>query len=292
MVIEMFNKALQGRVPSLGEIDSEYNTIASELAWEFRDRGEGDNAFFKAIAFMRDHALDVHAIEIDCVGLEALAEQYAIDNERRRPVEKSRLDHDGYDLAALANFVPYCGGAISDGNAVAVVRRAYKKLRKTPPALFTYRELDAFTEFLETLPPPEPKTEPESEIQRSVGRVLFTVPREGNELIQREPMFAVGRIERELLPFGGLKVSSGPDVSWAELFVVLEPSAEEMGSGGETILYGGQSTATGAHIAFSVRVPFGIFNVIRDEIERAFSSAIAKNPEEIERVAEATERPV
>ena len=272
LLVEMFNKALRRESPSLLEIDSEYNTISSELAWAFRALGKGDEAWFHAVKFMRDHALEVPAVEIECVGLEALAEQYAIDNPKRRAVEKSQLDHDSNDLSAASNFVPYCAGGLLDANAITIVRRAYKKMRKTSPKLFSYQQLDAFNEFLETLPVPEKKTVSEIELERSNGRVLFTIPRDGNELVTREALGSESGINREVLPFGGVKVSSEADAPWRTMLAMLESIAEEFGAGGEATLYGGTSIKGGAKMLLSVRVPFGMFDVGRSEIEAAFNA--------------------
>jgi hypothetical protein len=272
MLVDMFDKALCGELPSLVEIDSEYNTISSELAWAFRDLDAGDDAWFHAVRFMRDHALEVPAVEIECVGLEALAEQYAIDNPRRRAVEKSQLDHDSNDLSVASDFVPYCVGGMLDANAITIVRRAYKKMHKTPPNLFSYRVLDAFNEFLQALPKPEEKTVPQSELERSIGRVLFTIPRDGNELIGREALGRENGVSRELLPFGGLKVSSESDVPSRTMLTMLESIEKDFGAGGEAILYGGTSTKDGAKMLLSVRVPFGMFDVGRTEIEAAVNA--------------------
>jgi hypothetical protein len=279
MVMDMFTKVLSGELPSLSEIFSEYNTIASDLSWEFRAKGENDGAFFKAVAFMRERALDVHAIAIESVGLESLARQYAIDNTRVRAVADARLDHDCNDLAALSNFVPYCVAAISDGNAVNVVRKAYKELRKTPPILFTRRELEEFTKFLEGMPPPEGKTGPDVEAARSTGQTLFTIPWKKHELIQRELLKPIGDIKREILPFGGLKVWSDANTDWPKLLAALETSFEETKSelGGEAVLYGARSSDGVGQILFDVRVPFGMITVCRDEIENAFASVRSSN---------------
>ncbi len=142
MVVQMLQKALAGELPLLGEIDSEYHTIASELSWALRDRGDKGDPFLNAIHFMSEHALEVPAIAGECTALEALAEQYAMDNIHKRKVEKSQLDHDSYDLAAIANFVPYCDAGVFDGNAVAIARRAYKKLNLPSPLLFPFREIE------------------------------------------------------------------------------------------------------------------------------------------------------
>jgi hypothetical protein len=273
MVIDMFTKVLSGDLPSLDEIFSEYNTIASDLSWEFTDKGESEEAFLKAVTFMRDRALDVHAIAVECVGLESLARQYAIDNKTVRSVPNSQLDHDCNDLAALSNFVPYSVTAISDGNAVNVVRRAYKELRKTPPILFLRRELTEFTEFLEALPLPEGETDPEAEMARSRGHTLFTIPRRKDELVRRELLDPVGEIKREILPFGGLKVWSEPNADWPSLLAALESAAEEMKDelGGEALMYGGRGIHGKGEILFDLRVPCGLFDVCRSEIQQAFA---------------------
>ena len=219
---------------------------------------------------MRDRSLDVPAVEIECVGVEALAEQYASDNPRRRAVENSRLDHDMNDLSAASNFVPYCAGGILDANAITIVRRAYRKLHKTPPTLFTYRELDSFNEFLEAFSAPQQTPVPLLEIERSKGRVLLTVPFDGDELVRREPLGEVNSVICELLPFGGVKVSSESSVAWQTLLSVLESIHKEFGSGGEATLYAGTSIGGRAHILSDVRVPFGLFEVARDDIQQAF----------------------
>jgi hypothetical protein len=273
MVVEMFTKILNGQLPSENEIFSEHNIIASDLAWEFRDKGEGDDALSKAIAFMRDHALDVPAIAIGSVGLECLARQYAVDNKRVRAVTNSQLDHDWNDLAAISNFVPYCVAAISDGNAVNLARTAYKKIDEIAPTLFPRRELGEFTDFLEQLPPPEAEPNPESELARSTGRTLFVIPRKKFELIGREAFSSIGDIKREILPFGGLKVWS-EHADGANLLAALESLADETKKefGGEAVLYGGLVIREVGQILFQRRVSIGSLNLCRDEVETAFAS--------------------
>jgi hypothetical protein len=273
MVVEMFNRILNGQLPSDSEIFSECNIIASDLAWELRAKGEGDDAFFKAIIFMRDHDLEVPAIAIESVGLESLARQYAIDNQRVRAVASSQLDHDCNDFAALSNYVPYCVAAISDGNAVNLARTAYKKIGKVPPTLFMRRELGEFTDFLEQLSSPEAEPNPESELARSTGRTLFVIPRRKNELIGRDAFSSIRDIKREILPFGGLKVWS-EHADWPNLLAALESLADETKEkfGGEAVLYGGQVTRGVGQILFRLRVPIGSLNLCRDEIQSAFAS--------------------
>jgi hypothetical protein len=275
MVVEMFNRILNGQLPSENEIFLEYNIIASDLSWEFSGDGENDDALFKALAFMRDHALDVHAVAIESVGFESLARQYAIDNKRGRAVADSQLDHDSNDLKALSNFVPYCAAGIFDGNAVNVVRKAYKDLRKTPPRLFMRRELEEFTTFLEAMPPPEGEPEPNVEATPSTGRTLFTIPRKKRELVWRESLDPAGAIKREILPFGGLKVWSEENTDWRELLTALESSFDQTKKefGGEAVLYGAQSSHGVGAVLFQVRLPFGRINGCRDKVEAAFASA-------------------
>jgi hypothetical protein len=164
--------------------------------------------------------------------------------------------------------------AISDGNAVNVVRKAYKDLRKTPPILFLRRELAEFTEFLEALPTPEGETDPEAEMARSRGHTLFTIFRKKDELVRRELLDPVGGIKREILPFGGLKVWSEANADWPSLLAALESSVEETKEelGGEAVLYGGRATHSSGEILFNVRVPVGILDVCRDEIQNAFAA--------------------
>src|SRR5438132_14164649 len=92
-----------------------------------------------------------------------MTEQYAKDNVQKRKVARSQLDHDSYDLAAIANFVPYCDAGIFDSNAVAIARRAYRKLNIPAPELFPFREINDFTDYLNSLPAPDTEVDPETE---------------------------------------------------------------------------------------------------------------------------------
>jgi hypothetical protein len=269
MAVQMLEKALRGESPSLGEIGSEYNTIASELAWSFRNRGDKGDPFLNAIRFMSEHALEVPAIAIECTGLEALAEQYATDNIQRRKVEKSQLDHDSYDLAAIANFVPYCDAGIFDGNAVAIARRAYRKLNIPAPQLFPFREINDFTDYLNSLPAPEKEVDPETEALPD-SRSLIVIPWQKNKLIRRERLSSADDIQREILPSGGLKVWSRHIIDWSVLLAALENSLEECGIDQEMTMYGVGLSNSGSRVAFHVRVPFGMFDLCREEIQAAF----------------------
>jgi hypothetical protein len=269
MVVQMLQKTLTGELPSLGDIDSEYNTIASELSWSFRDRGDKGDPFLNAIRFMGEHALDVPAIAIECAGLEALAEQYAIDNVHKRKVEKSQLDHDSYDLSAIANFVPYCDAGIFDGNAVTISRRAYKKLRLPARSIFSFREIDQFTDYLISLPAAEQEIDLKAEAKKCHGRTLFVVPRRKDKLIRRELLTPLGPIKREILPLGGLKVWSKQKVGWADLLKTLESAVHESELNNEMIMYGAES----GDVLFEVRVPFEMFDLCREEIATAFEKS-------------------
>jgi hypothetical protein len=57
---------------------------------------------------------------------------------------------------------------------------------------------------------------------------------------------------------------------------ILESVEDEFGVGGEAILYGGTSTESDAKMLLSVRVPFGMFDVGRAEIEAAFNALDAQ----------------
>ena len=92
----------------------------------------------------------------------------------------------------------------------------------------------------------------------------------GDELVRRELLSEVDSVICELLPFGGVKVSSESSVAWQTLLSVLESIDEEFGSGAEVTLYGGTSIVGCAQILLSIRVPFGLFDVARDDIQRAF----------------------
>jgi len=271
MVVQMLERGLAGELPSLGEIDSEYNTIASELSWVFRDRDNKGDPFLSAIRFMSEHALEVPAIAVECAALKALAEQYATDNLRKRKVEKSQLDHDSYDLAAIANFVPYCDAGIFDGNAVAIGRRAYQKLSLPAPRLFPFREIDDFTGYLNRLPPPENEVSPESEGSMD-GRSLVLIPWQKDKLIRRERLSAIGEIQREVLPFGGLKVWAPQHIDCMLLLAAVESSTEDADIAQEMTLYGTNVRQSGSPIAFQIRVPFGMFDLCRGEVEAAFKA--------------------
>jgi hypothetical protein len=268
MVVATLNKMLKRETPTLGELFSEHHTIASDLAWEIRDRdGDDPDPLFKAIAFMRDHFLEVPAIAIETTGLESLAEQYAIDQARKREVAKSQLDHDSNDLAALSNFVPYCDAAISDGNAVAIIRRAYKKLRRPPPKLFVQREIGKFVEFLQGLPPPEPEPDARTEITRTAGRSLVLIPRRREELVLRERFPDLDDIHREILPFGGLKVWTRKDTEWPVMVAALERFHADVEVGqGEATIFGGDDQR---ELLFDVRLPFGMFELAEADISAA-----------------------
>jgi len=266
MVVKMLQKVLRGEFPSLGEIESEYNTIATELSWTFRERGDGDDAFFKAIAFMREHALEVPAIAIECSGLESLAEQYAADNTQKRRVGRSQLDHDSHDLSAISNFVPYCDAAILDGNAVAISRRAYKKLKLVVPTLFFFFFIDQFTKYFNKMPAPEPQVDASTEAKRTDGRSLFVIPWQQKTLIRRESLAPSREVQREILPLGGLKVWSIGQIAWRDLLKILESSIQEAKLNNEMIMYG----AKAGHVAFQIRIPFGMFDLCRDEINTTF----------------------
>ncbi len=170
LVLQLFNRMLRHELPSLGELDSEYVEISSELSWTLRDRGRGDDTLFEAIRFMQEHALDVPAIAIECTGLEALAERYAADNVRRSSIHKSKLDHDSNDLAALSNFVPYCIAGTTDAKALGIMQRAFKKMGTTPPRLFALRDVEKFTAFVTELPAPVTEIHPEAEATSAEGR--------------------------------------------------------------------------------------------------------------------------
>ena len=272
MVVRMLEKALRGESPSLGEFDSEYNTIASELAWSFRERGDNGDAFFKAIRFMRDHALDVPAIAIECTALEALAEQYATDNVQKRKVAKSQLDHDSYDLAAISNFVPYCDAGIFDGNAVAIARRAYKKLNIPAPQLLPFREINDFINYLNSLAVSERDVDPEKEALSGVRSLILT-PWRNDNLIRRERLIPLNDIEREILPLGGVKVWSQHPIDWLVLLNALEDSFKEQASGHEMTLHAIGVGNTGSRVTFQIRVPFGMFDLCRNEIEAALKAS-------------------
>ena len=278
LVQAMLEKITMGEFPLLGELLSDHNSIASDISWEYHNQGYQDDALPRAIAFMRENALKVPSICVESVGLEALAEQFASDADRksRRSVGKSQLGHDSNDLAALSNFVPYCRAGISDGNAITLIHNAYRKLNVVPPKLFRRNQLKLAVDFLERLPAPETKTNPIEEVMRTSGKSLILVPWElnENELITREDLEPLNGIQRQILPFGGLKVwSLDPKHDWSALLEVLERSLEELkrGVGNESTVYGGVNTGGSAQIKFGVRIPCGMVELARNEFETTFA---------------------
>jgi hypothetical protein len=275
LVVQLLAKMLRHELPSLGDLDSEYLEISSELSWALRDLGHGDDTLLEAVRFMQEHALEVPAIAIECVGLEALAERYAADNAQSSPVEKSQLDHDSYDLAALSNFVPYCVAGTTDAKAAGIIARAYKKMNAKPPPIFTLRQIESFTAFLKNLPLPIQEVDPESEALMAPVQSLLLLRGRPNRLIQRESFPARQDIQREMVPLGGLKVWSAKKVPWSTLLGELRQFDDEFGDAmeGDDVLYGLTAAEQAAQRHFEVRIPFGTLDLARDEIERAFETS-------------------
>ena len=275
LVVQLFMKMLRHELPSLGEIDSEYVEIASELSWTLRDLGRGDDTLFEAVAFMEKHALEVPAIAIECAGLETLAERYAADNPQPSSVGKSQLDHDSYDLAALSNFVPYCAAGTTDAKAAGILARAYKKMNAQPPVIFTLREIERFTAYVKDLPIPVTKIDPKAEALSAGAQLLLLLRRTPDKLIGRESFPSVSGIQREMIPMGGLKVWSSEKVAWPALLGELQRFEDELedAPGGDGVLYGLTASRNAVELHFQVKIPFGMFNLAREEIERAFEKS-------------------
>jgi hypothetical protein len=127
------------------------------------------------------------------------------------------------------------------------------------------------------MPTPEPETDPQVESERTTGRSLFGVPWQKNKLVRREALPPVGDISREILPFGGFKVWSEKKVDWSTLSAAFESSVTEEGPSGEMVMYGGESGDGHDRVAFAVRIPFGMFDLSRDEIETAFRDGSTKS---------------
>ena len=273
LVVQLFTKMLRHELPSLGELDSEYVEISSELSWALRDLGHGDDTLFEAVKFMQEHALEVPAIAIDCIGLEALAERYAKDHAQPSSVDKSELDHDSNDLAALSNFVPYCAAGTTDAKAAGIIARAYKKMKAQAPTIFTLRELEQFTTFIRELRTPTSEVDLESEALKAGSQCLLLQRREPDILIDREPFPPRNGVQREMIPLGGLKVWSIEQVPWGSLLHELEQFDKEIedAPGGDGVLYGLTATERAAKLRFEIQIPFGMFSLAQEDIDKAFT---------------------
>jgi hypothetical protein len=168
--------------------------------------------------------------------------------------------------------VPYCIAGTTDAKAAEILRRAYAKLHKAPPAIFTLRQLVDFTEFVSQLSKAEKEIDPVVELSTSGRQSLMLVPEVGDKLIAREAYSPIVNIQREILPLGGLKVWSDAMIGWQPLLAALEAFDNELTheGGSEANLSGGLVTENGPGIHFKIRVPFGIFAACRPEIEAAF----------------------
>ncbi|HVF70030.1 MAG TPA: hypothetical protein VM940_00295 [Chthoniobacterales bacterium] len=273
LVLQLLSRMLRHEMPSLGELQSEYVDISSELSWTLRDLGHGDDTLGEAVKFMQQHALEVPAIAIECTGLEVLAERYAIDNPQPSAVRKSQLDHDSYDLEALSNYVPYCTAGTTDAKASGIIQAAYRKLKTEPPAIFTLRQIEAFTTFVRNLPSVT-TLDPASEAMRDGVQCLILTRAKPEKLISRESFPSENGIEREMLPTGGLKVLSRVKVAWASLLRALQRLEDELedAPGGDGVLYGFMCADDTADLRFKVDIPFGMFELAQEDIERSIKS--------------------
>jgi hypothetical protein len=271
LVVQLFVKLLHHELPSLGEIDSEYVEIASELSWTLRELGHGEDTLFEAVRFMERHALEVPAIAIECTGLEALAERYAADNPRQSAVEKSQLDHDSYDLMALSNFVPYCAAGTTDAKASGIMERAYWKMNMQPPTIFTLRQIESFTAFVKNLPVMIKHIDVRAEALKAGVQSLILLHRKPDRLIDRESFRPKNGIEREMIPMGGLKIWSSVKVPWPGLIAELQRFNDELKDtpGGDCVLYAFARVDKALELRFEVAIPFGMFNLAKDELQQA-----------------------
>jgi hypothetical protein len=273
LVVQLFTKMLRHELPSLAELDSEYVEISSELSWALRDLGHGDDTLLEAVRFMQEHALEVPAIAIDCVGLEALAERYAKDHPQPSSVDKSELDHDSNDLAALSNFVPYCAAGTTDAKAAGIIVRAYKKMKAQAPTIFTLRTIEKFTTFIRELPMPTLEVDVENEAMNAASQCLLLLRREPDILIDREPFSPRNGVQREMIPLGGLKVWSIEGIPWRALLHELEQFDEELedAPGGDGVLYGLTGTERAVQLRFEIQIPLGMFSLAQEDIDKAFA---------------------
>ena len=269
LVRQLFAKLLRHELPSLGELDSEYFDISSELSWALRDLGRGDDTLFEAVRFMEEHALEVPAISIECIGLEVLAERYAADNPRPSAIGKSQLDHDSHDLAALSNYVPYCAAGTTDAKASGIIERAYKKMNAQPPAIFTLRQI------VESLPVPATQIDVNAEALNSGVQCLLLVRRKPHELIDRESFPAKNGVKREMTPMGGLKVWSRLEIPWGNLLNELRDFEGELEDAprGDGVLYGLTCTNDAVKLLFDIEIRFGMFDRAKEDIEHALHKA-------------------
>jgi hypothetical protein len=228
---------------------------------------------------MQKHALEVPAIAIECSGLEVLAERYAIDSPQRSPVAKSELDHDSYDLAALSNYVPYCAAGTTDRKAAGIIQRAFKKMKLPAPPIFTLREVENFTAFIRDLPAPITEIDARIEALNAGVQCLILVPSKPNNLIEREAFPPERDVEREMLPLGGLKIWSRAKLPWSILYTELQQFHDELecGNGKDAVLYGLRSSSDTVTTDFEIRIPFGMFDLAKKEIEQAFAKMAFPN---------------
>jgi hypothetical protein len=119
------------------------------------------------------------------------------------------------------------------------------------------------------MPVPERQIDLDAEAKSTHGRSLFVIPWQKNTLIRRESLTPIGDIRREILPLGGLKVSSNQNVSWRNLLKIFESSIQETELSGEMIMYAVQSQ----NVTSQIRIPFGMFDLCRDEIDAAFPAS-------------------
>jgi hypothetical protein len=278
LVMQLFTKLLHHQLPSLGELDSEYVDISSELSWALRELGHGDDTLFEAVRFMEEHALEVPAISIECTGLEVLAERYAADNPQPSAVEKSQLAHDSYDLAALSNYVPYCTAGTTDAKASGIIQRAYQKMKMPPPAIFTLRQIDEFTAFVKNLRIPITKIEVNSEALNGGVQCLLLVRRKPEKLIDRESFPPENGVQREMVPMGGLKVWSRVRIPWAALLNALKRFDDELedAPGGDGVLYALTCIDNAVKLLFEIEIPFGMFELAKEDIHRALEQNRSK----------------
>ena len=120
---------------------------------------------------------------------------------------------------------------------------------------------------------PTSEVDMETEALNAQSQSLVLLPRERDILIDREPCPSRNGVQREMIPLGGLKVWSTAQIPWVSLLRELEHFDRELedAPGGDSILYGFTATGSAAQLHFEIQIPFGMFNLAQEDIDKAFT---------------------
>ena len=219
---DMFAKIRQGSFPSMREIQGDSHSLFTRVFWLLSERDGVDPHEDVVNDWMANNLHRVPALLLETCLLETLAEDYAA-NECRN-VEKSALHTDSHDFAALSNYLPYSDAGIFDNESVSRLARAIRKDCFPSLKVWPSKEVDAFNRALQSLPYPEAIPTPETEPCQARRTLLF-LPEKNDPLIKREAVEETGEIYAQILPQGGMKVSS-ETANWSELLGALKTMTE------------------------------------------------------------------